>query len=343
MRRPCVQMRKNNEVESPDPWLYGRHLKDYRDLGFLSTNVRKNCVSRHMEYAYQDWCISTLAGHLGQQDVANATSTARGRYGNYGATTSAASPRASPDGSWVNPFNPDKTLPDAWNDPYFYEGTSTQWSFNVQHDFAGLIARHGGNVAFVRHLDDFFDSGRYHSKETMLHIPWLYNYAGRPDKTADRVRWAMGKFFNTSRLGLSDNEDMGCQSAFYMCSAMGLYPIMGQDLYLLTSPSFTRTQIALGTTGRPLVIESPDASPDRPYIVSATLDGKPLNRCWLRHHEIADGATLTLDVAANPGRLGPPSRLLLRLPRNDHAIRRCTHPRPGTPGRGQGEGTWSGE
>jgi len=37
-------MRKNNEVESPNPWLYGRYLPEYRDKGYLSTNVRLNCV-----------------------------------------------------------------------------------------------------------------------------------------------------------------------------------------------------------------------------------------------------------------------------------------------------------
>ena len=34
------QMRKNNEVKSPDTRFYGRHLDDYLELGYLSTKVR---------------------------------------------------------------------------------------------------------------------------------------------------------------------------------------------------------------------------------------------------------------------------------------------------------------
>lgn len=220
--KAMLQMRKNNEVESPDPWLYGRHLKDYRDLGYLSTNVKKNCVSRHMEYAYQDWCIGTLADKLGQSDVAESYWESSQKIWNLWRDDISFFAPKQPDGQWVQPFDPAKCLPDCWNDPYFYEGNSWQWSFNVQHDFAGLIARHGGQTAFISHLDHFFDDGHFYPKETMLHVPYLYIYAGRPDKTADRLRTILEQHFHTERNGMPDNEDMGCQSTFYMCSTMGL-------------------------------------------------------------------------------------------------------------------------
>ncbi len=193
------QMRKNNETESPDTWRYGRFLPEYRDLGYLSTNVPES-VSRH--------------------------------------------------------------------------------------------------------LDEFFDRGFYWSKETMLHIPYLYIYAGSPARTAQRVRECLAKFFRATRDGLSDGEDMGCQSAFYMCSTMGFYPIMGQDLYLLSSPLFTRTEMDLPASGRTLVIEAPDAGPAAPYVQSATLNGKPLARAWVRHHEIISGGVLRFELGARPSAWG---------------------------------------
>ncbi|KWX85018.1 hypothetical protein AMQ83_27305 [Paenibacillus riograndensis] len=70
----------------------------------------------------------------------------------------------------------------------------------------------------------FFDEGHYYSKETLLHIPYLYIYTGRPDRAADRVRECLETYFHVVRDGLGDNEDMGCQSAFFICSSMGLYP-----------------------------------------------------------------------------------------------------------------------
>jgi len=145
----------------------------------------------------------------------------------------------------------------------------------------------------------------------MLHVPYLYTYAGRPDRTADRVRECMARHFRPARKGLTDNEDMGCQSAWYMCSAIGVYPIMGQDIYILSTPVFECTRIALGASGRSLTIEAPGAGPERPYVASATLDGRALTRAWIRHGEIAGGAVIRFELSDRPADWGagepPPS------------------------------------
>ncbi|MBB6694023.1 glycoside hydrolase family 92 protein [Cohnella xylanilytica] len=317
--KALLQMRKNNEVESPDPWLYGRHLCEYRDNGYLSTNIRKNCVSRHMEYAYQDWCIGHLAERLGQTDVAETYYESSRKLWNLWREDIRFFAPKHPNGEWANPFEPGKCYADSWNDPYFYEGTSWQWSFSAHHDFAGLVERHGGAEAFVRHLDRFFEEGHFYPKETMLHVPYLYHYAGRPDRSADRVREILAARYRPELGGLPDNEDMGCQSAFYLCGAIGLYPVMGQDLYLLSAPLFRRTAIRLGEDGGELVIETEGADPgaDGVRIAAATLNGAPLDRAWVRHAEIAGagGAVLRLTLAASPSDWGageervPPSPL----------------------------------
>lgn len=306
------QMRRNNEVESPDPYYFGRYLREYHRQGYLSTNIRLNCVSRTLEYAYQDWCIGRLAEHLGHKAVAKRyQQSSKSCWNLWKDGIRQFAPR-HPGGQWVEPFDPAKMWPDCWNDPYFYEGTAWQWSFNVQHDFAGLVRRHGGPAAFARHLDAFFERGFYYPKETMLHVPYLYHYAGRPELSAERVRWAMQEFFRPTRDGLSDNEDMGCQSAFYMSSAMGLYPLMGQDLYWLIAPVFDAVEIDMGGRHK-LRIETEFASPGAEYITSAELNGRVLDRAWLRHGEIAKGGVLKYRVAAEPGKWGaglpPPSGL----------------------------------
>src|SRR5918911_684299 len=98
---------------------------------------------------------------------------------------------------------------------------------------------------------------------------------------------------------------------WHMCSALGIYPIMGQDLYLLSTPVFQRTEIALAKSGKSLVIEAPDAGPTKPYIVAATLNGESLSRAWLKHGEIAQGAVLHFELGSSPGDWGtrelPPS------------------------------------
>lgn len=294
-------MRKNNEVESPDPWYFGRHLKDYRELGYLSTNVLKNSVSRHLEYAYQDHCIAVLAERLGHTDVAAEYYESSKKVWNLWRDDIKFFAPRKPDGRWVEPYDPSRAVRrDHWNDPYFYEGTGWQWSFSVQHDFPGLMQRYGGPEGFVAHLDEFFDNGHWKPKETMLHVPYLYLYAGRPDRTVERVRAAMERHFHTTRKGLSDNEDMGCQAAFYMCSAMGMYPLMGQDLYWLTTPIFTKTELQLGSPDKVLTIEAPEAG-NKMYPRRILFNGQPLEKHWIRHSDIAEGGTLTFELGDTPG------------------------------------------
>lgn len=315
------------EQPSPDPYYFGRHLAHYRDLGYVST-ASPQCVSRHLEYSYQDWCLARLAEKAGSPAAAARFQESSRKIWNLWRTDARGFAPRREDGSWHEPFDPELCRSDCWNDPFFYEGSSREWSWNAHHDFAGLVARFGGPEKFIAALDDFFLPiepqpwpgygmpylhNRYHSKETMLHVPYLYHYAGRPDRSADAVRHALEKNFHANRDGLRDNEDMGCQSTFYLASTLGLYPVMGQDLYWLTTPVFSRSEITVGANGERLVIEAPSAGPQHPYIASATLDDRPLERAWLRHAEIAKGSTLRLTLSTIPTTWGtahpPPSPL----------------------------------
>jgi len=200
----------------------------------------------------------------------------------------------------------------SWLDPNFYEASGRQWLWNAHHDFHGLIERLGGPEAFVEDLDTFVTLGmegeravdRFTTKETMLHAPWLYHYAGRPDLSARRVRTIMAHNFFLDRNGLRDNEDMGCQSAFLLCGQLGLYPIMGQDHYLLTAPVFERVEMDLRRGGEPLVLEHPGAGQGHTAVASLALDGQPLERAYVHHHELVNGGVLRYETAAEAGAWG---------------------------------------
>ncbi len=307
-------LRRDAEETSPDPYFYGRYLKGYRDLGYVPVEVPQ-CVSRHLEYTYQDWCMARLAERVGDSAAAHAFNQGAGKLWNLWRDDVRSFAPRRPDGTWLEPYDPDWARSDCWNDPYFYEGSGRQWSWNTQHDFAGLVDRFGGPEAFVTALDEFLQpspkppwprtslysqQNRYFPKETLLHVPYLYHYAGRPDRTAEKVRWAMESFYHPTRGGLHDNEDMGAQSTFYIASALGFYPLFGQDIYWLTTPIFTSSEITLGAGGKRLVIKAPAAGPDHPYIASARLNGKVLDRPWLRHGEFVQGAVLELELSAKP-------------------------------------------
>jgi predicted alpha-1,2-mannosidase len=293
--RALAQCRKNLEQRSEDPYFFGRYWDDYQTRGYVASWTPQ-CVSRHLEYAYQDWCLARLAEAAGDIEFARKADESSGKVWNLWHEGHRGFAPRTREGTWAEPFHPEMCRWDTWNDPWCYEATSRQWSWNVQHDFPGLVKRMGGEGAFEAMLDAFFaaegqhgpgtgglmrDAG-YRSKETMLHVPWLYHQIGKPWKSAQTARWAMGAYFHNRHNGLHDNEDMGCQSAFYVCSALGLYPIMGQDLYLLAPPVFDRVEI------QPLDLVITGAG-DQVHVGSAKLNGQALDRAFVRHRDLQGG------------------------------------------------------
>ncbi|MEM7366664.1 MAG: GH92 family glycosyl hydrolase, partial [Pseudomonadota bacterium] len=313
--RALKQVLKNSQVESPDPYQFGRYLPHYRDHGYVSTDA-VNCVSRHLEYAYQDWCAGALAESLGQDDVAAECFRNAGKLWNLWHEKHLHFAPKTPDGEWAEPFDPNVCRPDSWNDPSFYEGTSRRWSYNTQHDFAGLVSRCGGEKAFEERLDTYFADKQRITKETFMHIPFLYHYARRPDKSSAALRNALNKAYSTARNGLPDNEDMGCHSALYICGMLGLYPMMGQDWYFLTAPAFTHCRLQLGESGKELIIDAPLASQSHLYITCATLNGKPWTQSWIRHRDIVGGGHLAFELSEHASEWGmgnvPPSPMANR-------------------------------
>ncbi len=103
--------------------------------------------------------------------------------------------------------------------------------------------------------------------------------------------------------GLSGNEDCGQMSAWYVLSALGLYPVNpASATYVLTSPLFDRATLDLGG-GRRFAVSVERSSPADVYIQSATLGGKPLPRAWITHDEVMTAGELrvVLGPRPNPG------------------------------------------
>ncbi|HEX5182929.1 MAG TPA: GH92 family glycosyl hydrolase [Allosphingosinicella sp.] len=299
-------MLKDGEVESPDPQIEGRELGDYLKLGYMSLGSTRS-ASRTLEYAFDDYAIAMAARKLGHEDIA-ARYLARSRNWRnlWDAETRCIRPRYA-SGAWLENFDCDREYPDgtgAWWDAPYYEGSARQYSTFVPHDVAGLIARTGGRDGFVAWLDKLFDGGGYDAgNEPDMLAPWLYVHAGRPDRTAQRVRAILRRFYRPGRAGLPGNDDAGALSSWYVWSAMGLFPSPAQPFYYIGSPVFARTRIRL-EGGRSFVMEAPDASPEAIYVVRATLNGRPLDRAWLKQEEVAAGGTLRLEMSSRPSDWG---------------------------------------
>ncbi|MEU1542947.1 GH92 family glycosyl hydrolase [Actinacidiphila glaucinigra] len=212
------------------------------------------------------------------------------------------------DGSWVTGFTPA-------TGNGFVEGTAAQYTWMVQHDPAGLFAAMGGRDKALDRLDAFFHkadgswaftgSGGGKSEmdnEPSINVPYLYAYAGKPYKTQETVRAAMGALWSTQPGGIPGNDDLGAMSSWYVFSALGMYPqVPSRAELVLGSPLFPRIEIDR-PAGNDISIRATGAAADAPYIRSLKVDGRTSDRPWLPASFVEDGGRLDYTLSGTPDR-----------------------------------------
>jgi predicted alpha-1,2-mannosidase len=309
VKKAYEAIKKNGEVISDDPYKYGRYLYEYETYGYLSSGI-KNGSSKTLEYAYNDFCIARVAEALGhEKDHGKFLARSYCSLNLYDSLTKFFWSKDG-DGNWVPGFSPAFRRPDSWNGPYFYEGSPWYYATYFPHDMRRMIGLHGGDENFISFLDELFDGENFEmGNEPGFLTPWLYHYAGRPDRSVERIRPLLSEF-RMGRRGLPGQDDSGAMSAWFIFGAMGFYPVAGQDVYLIGSPLFGSSTISLGR-GTTFTVRAEGVSDINKYVVSATLDGKVWDKCWFTHSDIADGAELVLQMGPTPSRWGtacpPPS------------------------------------
>jgi predicted alpha-1,2-mannosidase len=299
-------MLKDAEVSPPDGIREGRSgLEDWKKLGYVTIEGTDRPGSKQMEYAADDFEIALVAQGLGHETAYKKYLKRSGNWKNLwdqdfeaGGVKGFVRPRHR-DGSWEKNFTALKT--GSWGGDSFYEGNSWTYSLFVPQNVAGLIRMAGGRQRFIDRLDAFFDvPGRYDvGNEPGFLAPYLYIWAGRQDKTADRVRAIIAKNFHTGRSGLPGNDDSGAMSSWYAFGVMGIFPNAGQDVYLIGSPAIPEVTLHLAN-GKTFTIEAKNVSATNKYVVAATLNGAPFDRAWLRHEDILRGGRLVLRMADKP-------------------------------------------
>ena len=295
------------EVSPPDGIREGRSgLEDWKKLGYVTIEGTDRPGSKQMEYAADDFEIVLVAQGLRHETAYKKYLQRSGNWKNLwdanfeaGGVKGFIRPRHR-DGTWEKAFTALQS--GSWGGDSFYEGNSWTYSLFVPQDVAGLIAMSGGREQFVRRLDAFFNvPGRYDvSNEPGFLAPYLFIWAGRQNKTADRIREIIAKKFHTGRAGLPGNDDSGAMSSWYAFGVMGIFPNAGQDVYLIGSPAIPEVTLHLAN-GKTFTIEADNVSAANKYVVAATFNGTPLDRAWFRHEDILRGGRLVLQMADKPG------------------------------------------
>ncbi len=288
-------------------------LKYYKERGFIPADKENESVSKTLEYAYEDWCISQVAGQLGKMNDYRQFNQRALFYQNVFDSLTGFMRGKLSNGKWYSPF-----------DPYSVSGNYTeanawQYSFFVPQDVGGLINLYGGKAEFAEKLDSLFAessqiTGRYQpdisgmvgqdaqGNQPSHHVPYLYDYAGEPWKTQRVVREIMSKWYTDKVDGLCGNDDCGQMSAWYVFSAMGFYPVTpGQNTYAIGSPIFNKVTLELGH-GKSFSIRAENVSDQNMYIQSATLNGKAYDAAYLTHSDIMKGGELRLAMSDKPNK-----------------------------------------
>lgn len=143
--------------------------------------------------------------------------------------------------------------------------------------------------------------GQYaHGNEPVHHVIYLYDYAGQPWKTQARIRQAMSLLYQSTPDGLSGDEDNGQMSAWYVLSALGIYPVCpGTPYYLFGSPVFRKATLQLGS-GKTFTLVARDNGPQEYYIDGATLDGQPWNKIFITQDQLLRGGELSFQMVSSP-------------------------------------------
>jgi predicted alpha-1,2-mannosidase len=287
-------------------------LEAYQRQGFIAAGDDAESVSKTLEYAYDDWCIATMAEGMGRHDEAE-TFYRRSEYWKNLFDPESGFFRARVNNGWFGPFRPEEVN---FN---YTEANAWQYSLFVPHDLNGLSGLLPGGLS--ARLDALFSAssetsgreqaditgliGQYaHGNEPSHHMAYLYLYAGEPSKTQSLVHQIKETLYTTEPDGLSGNEDCGQMSAWYVFSALGFYPVTpGSTAYAIGTPTFLEASIAL-ENGKTFEIKAKGLSKKNIYIQKAELNGKKHLNAWLDHEDIMKGGTLVLYMTDEPSAWG---------------------------------------
>ena len=272
-------------------------------------------LSKTLEYAFDDYCIAKMAEKMGKEDLADNFYKRASNYRNvFNENSSFMQPKDS-KGNFISGFKPEEYT------PHITESNGWQYLWSVQHDVDGLIELIGGKKRFEEKLDSMFTLipkeneqlpifstgmiGQYvHGNEPSHHVAYLYNYTDSPWKTQKYVSEIMHELYKNSPDGLCGNEDCGQMSAWYVMSAMGIYPVNPvSGEYQIGTPMFPEMKIRFAEN-KVFKILAKNVSRENCYVKSVKLNGVALEKPFINHKDIMKGGVIEFTMTDKPTKLG---------------------------------------
>lgn len=292
-------------------------IGDYIEYGYVPHESSRVGASITLEYAYDDWTISQLAKAMGKEDLEKEYLNRSENWRNLFDEKSGYVRAKNKAGDWISPFDPLDT-----HAAGFIEGNSWNYSLYVPQNVSGLVSKMGGEKRFTEHLDSLFTmhipdkyfahneditregimGGYVHGNEPSHHVAYMYNWAGKPWKTQERINQIMNTKYLNKPDGLCGNDDCGQMSAWYVFSSLGFYPVCpGSGQYVIGTPSINEAVLTL-ENGKTFTVRTENYSSKNIYIKSIMLNGKKWNKNYVNHSDIVNGGELIFEMNSRPNK-----------------------------------------
>lgn len=280
-------------------------------FGYLPTNSLYGCcheyatTSTQLEYDTDDFALSAFAGALGDTVTQKKFQDRAQDWQNiYNTSSGYIQPRHS-NGRWMDGFNAKLITGTSSND--FAEGDAFTYTPMIPFNLAKLASVEGGASSLASYLDSVLGGFQglgsvigtqsNMGNEPSIGLPWEYDWVGEPYKTQSTVRAVQDQLWTNAAGGLPGNDDLGEMSAWYVWSALGLYPeIPGTADLAIGSPLFTSAVVTAG--GHTLTVNAPLAADGSPYVTSLTLNGGSWNKAYVPASYLSGSTELDFDLSS---------------------------------------------
>uniref|UniRef100_A0A6B2KYI4 Glycoside hydrolase family 92 protein n=1 Tax=Arcella intermedia TaxID=1963864 RepID=A0A6B2KYI4_9EUKA len=271
----------------------------WQKYGYIPYDLDSAGTSVTLELAYDNWVASTMAKGLGHSDDQILFFNASQNWKNiWNSEYKFFCPKTT-TGEW--------NCPDNWLDVFdkrYIEGDAWHYRFYVPGDVDGLIQTFGKD-SFISELDTFLYNSEWDptdylpnpyywaGNEPDILSAYEFNFAGRADLTQKYVRWLMNNQYTSDPNGLPGNDDYGTMSAWYLWSALGIYPLSGSTKFMIGTPLFD--SISIQRPQGSLSVIAYNNSPDNFYVQKVVVNGKPIdmvNQPFLDWSDISQGCII---------------------------------------------------
>ncbi len=263
-----------------------RNGSDYIQYGYVPDRPGpyNYSVSETIEYSIADYGIAQICLAAGDSANFKRFNLRSESVFNLLNTQTGFLQRKNTQGDWVFPF-------DKSDDNGFNEGNSAQYTWNIPQHLDKLVEKLGGNERTINLLNDFTNKIVYSGwpinepyywpgNEPGFVVPFVYTYAGAPEKTQELVRHVSTKIFKNAPNGLPGDDDLGATSTMNLFFKLGMYPLKpGVAEFMLTGSLFDKVTIKLGNGSRLTILSKGD--PFSGPVKGILINNAPYKRCVL--------------------------------------------------------------